>query len=80
MLDNSNELARLINDAGRSATTKVNDTLRNLQDNTREAIEQSQRVATESMSQILKTRPSCATSPRHCSSACEKPTCCCTKC
>ena len=56
MLDNSNELARLINDAGETATTKVNHTLRSLQDNTREAIEQSQRVTTESMSQILENQ------------------------
>ncbi len=56
MLDNSNELARQINDAGESATTKVNHTLRSLQDNTREAIEVSQRVTTESMSQILENQ------------------------
>ena len=47
MLDNSNELARLINDAGETATGRVNQTMQNLQYTTREAIEQSQRIAAE---------------------------------
>jgi hypothetical protein len=56
MLDNSNELARQINDAGESATTKVTQTLRVLQESAREAIVQSQRVATDSVAQVSETQ------------------------
>jgi ABC-type transporter Mla subunit MlaD len=55
MLDNSNELARVINDAGETATARVNQTMQNLQYTTREAIEQSQRIATESVNQVMET-------------------------
>jgi hypothetical protein len=55
MLENSNELARLINDAGETATARVNQTMQNLQHTTREAIDQTQQIATDSVAQVMET-------------------------
>ena len=55
MLDNSNELARVINDASEAATARVNQTMQNLQYTTREAIEESQRVTAESVEMAITT-------------------------
>jgi hypothetical protein len=55
MLENSNELARLINDAGETATARVNQTMQNLQHTTREAIDQTQQIANDSVAQVMET-------------------------
>jgi ABC-type transporter Mla subunit MlaD len=55
MLDNSNELARQINDAGETATSQVTETLRILQDQTRDALAQSQRTTEEALTVSQRT-------------------------
>ena len=56
MMDNSEQIARLINEASETATTAVNRTLKDLQETTRAAIEQSQQTtASATVSEMLET-------------------------
>jgi hypothetical protein len=55
MLDNSSELARIINDAGVHAAENVNRTMKELHDKTHAAVEQSRQVASVTVAEILET-------------------------
>ena len=55
MLDNSGELARLINEAGESASGKVTNTLQSLQSTAREAIDQTQATTSAAVSEMIET-------------------------
>jgi len=55
MLDNSGELARLINEASESATGKVSDTLQSLQSAAREVIDQTQATTSAAVSEMIET-------------------------
>jgi len=55
MLDNSNELARIINDAGANATSAVNRTMSELQDKTQTAVEQSRQTARQTVAEVMET-------------------------
>src|SRR6185436_17689042 len=55
MMDNSEQIARLVNDASQNATTTVNRTLKELQDTTKTAIEQSRQITSASVSEMLET-------------------------
>ena len=54
-MDNSEQIARLVNEATQTATTTVNKTLKDLQDTAKTAIEQSQQTATASVSEMMET-------------------------
>jgi hypothetical protein len=55
MMDNSEQIARLVNEASQTATTTVNQTLKELQDSTKNAIEHSKEIASASVSEMLET-------------------------
>ena len=55
MMDNSDQIARQINEASQVATTAVNSTLVTLQESTKTAIEQSKQTATTSVTEMLET-------------------------
>ena len=55
MMDNSEQIARLVNEASQNATTTVNRTLKELQDSTKTAIEQSRQTTSASVSEMLET-------------------------
>ncbi len=55
MLDNGEQIARLVNEASENATGTVNRTLKDLQQSTQSAIEQSKQAATASVSEIMET-------------------------
>lgn len=55
MLDNSGELARLINEAGEVATHRVNDTLNTLHATAHEAIEKTQTTTAAAVSEMIET-------------------------
>ena len=55
MMDNSEQIARLVNEASETATSAVNLTVKNLQENTRAAIEQSTTTAKATVSEMLET-------------------------
>jgi hypothetical protein len=55
MMDNSNEIARNINQASATATTNVTRSLQELQDATHSAIEQSKQTAAATVSEMLET-------------------------
>ena len=55
MMDNSEQIARLVNEASQTATTTVNRTLKELQDTTKTAIEQSRQITSSSVSEMLET-------------------------
>ena len=55
MIDNSEQIARLVNEASLNATSTVNSTLKDLQETTRGAIEQSKQTASASVAEILET-------------------------
>jgi hypothetical protein len=55
MMDNSEQIARLINEASGQATDTVNRTLKDLQQSTQSAVEQSKEAATASVTEILET-------------------------
>ena len=55
MMDNSEQIARLVNEASQNATTTVNRTLKELQDSTKVAIEQSRQTTSASVSEMLET-------------------------
>ena len=53
MMDNSGELARLINEAGENATGRVNDTFNNLQNAAQAAINHSQQAASAAVADMM---------------------------
>jgi hypothetical protein len=55
MMDNSEQIARLVNEASQNATATVNRTLKEMQDSTKSAIEQSRQTTTASVSEMLET-------------------------
>jgi hypothetical protein len=55
MMDNSEQLARLVNEASDNATSAVNLTLKSLQENTQAAITQSTATAKATVSEMLET-------------------------
>ena len=55
MMDNSEQIARLVNEASQNATTTVNRTLKELQDSTKAAIEQSRQTTSASVAEMLET-------------------------
>ncbi len=55
MMSNSQELARLINDASSHATTAVNRSLTDLQTGAMAAVEQSRRTASTAISEVMET-------------------------
>jgi hypothetical protein len=55
MLDNSGELARLINEAGETAAVRVNDTLVTLHATAHEAIEKAQATTSSAVSEMIET-------------------------
>src|SRR5436190_13166102 len=55
MLDNSGELARLINQAGEAATGKVGQTLQSLQASAQEAIDKTQATTSAAVSEMIET-------------------------
>jgi len=55
MMDNSQELARVINDAGANATAAVNRTLKELHEKTQGAVDQSRQTATVTVAELLET-------------------------
>ena len=55
MMDNSEQISRLVNEASQNATTTVNRTLKELQDSTKAAIEQSRQTTSASVSEMLET-------------------------
>ena len=55
MLDNSEQIARVINEAGETATGAVTQKVKELQDATQSAIEQSKQTATATVADMLET-------------------------
>jgi Apolipoprotein A1/A4/E domain len=55
LMDNSEHLARVINEAGNTATGSVNRTLKEMQDTAQSAIEQSKQAATASVAEMRET-------------------------
>jgi len=55
MMDNSNELARIINDAGANASDAVHRTMKELHEKTLGAVEQSRQTATVTVAEMLET-------------------------
>ena len=55
MMDNSEQIARLVNEATQTATVTVNKTLKDLQETSRAAIEQSKQITTSSVSEMMET-------------------------
>ena len=55
MMDNSEQIARMVNEASQNATTTVNRTLKELQESTKAAIEQSRQTSSASVSEMLET-------------------------
>ena len=55
MMDNSEQIARLVNEASQTATTTINRTLKELQDTSKIAIEQSRQTTSASVSEMLET-------------------------
>src|SRR4029078_11750009 len=55
MIDNSEQIARLVNEASLNATSTVNMTLKDLQDKTKDAIEQSKQSASASVTEMHET-------------------------
>ena len=55
MMDSSEQIARLINEASENATGTVNRTLKDLHQNTQAVIEQSKQAAAASVSEIMET-------------------------
>jgi hypothetical protein len=55
MMDNSDQIARLVNEASQNATTTINKTLKELQEGTKTAIEQSRQTTAASVSEMLET-------------------------
>jgi hypothetical protein len=55
MMDNSEQIARLVNEASQTATTMVNRTLKELQETTTAAIENSKQTAAASVAEMLET-------------------------
>jgi hypothetical protein len=55
MMDNSEQIARLVSEATQTATGTVNKTLKDLQDTAKTAIEQSKQTATASVSEMMET-------------------------
>src|SRR6202022_1723440 len=55
MMDNSNELARIINDASANATDAVHRTMKELHEKTLGAVEQSRQTATVTVAEMLET-------------------------
>ena len=55
IMDNSEQISRLVNEASQNATTTVNRTLKELQDSTKAAIEQSRQTTSASVSEMLET-------------------------
>ena len=55
MMDNSEQISRLVNEASQNATSTINRTLKEMQDSTKSAIEQSRQVTTASVSEMLET-------------------------
>ena len=55
MMDNSEQIARMVNEASESATSTVNLTLKSLQESTHAAIEQSKATASATVSEMLET-------------------------
>ena len=55
MMDNSEQIARMVNEASQNATTTVNRTLKELQESTKSAIEQSRQTSSASVSEMLET-------------------------
>jgi hypothetical protein len=55
MMDNSEQIARLVSEATQTATTTVNRSLKDLQDNTKAAIEHSKQITTSSVSEMMET-------------------------
>ncbi len=55
LMDNSTELARIINDAGANASESVNRTMKELHEKTLGAVEQSRQTATVTVAEMLET-------------------------
>src|SRR5262249_46737307 len=55
MMENSEQIARLINEASENATGTVNRTLKDLQQNTQAVIEQSKQAAAASVAEMMET-------------------------
>ena len=55
MLDNSSEIARMINSAGETAANTVNRTFNDLHETAQQAIEQSKQTATSTVSEMMET-------------------------
>jgi hypothetical protein len=58
MLDNSHELARVINEAGETAAERVNATLKALEETAKTAIERSQQSAAAAVTEMMETQNS----------------------
>jgi hypothetical protein len=56
MMDNSEQLARIINDAGENATQSVNNAFQNLQEASRDTIEKSKQIAESAVAEMLETQ------------------------
>jgi hypothetical protein len=56
MMDNSEQIARLVNEASVSATTTINRTLKELQETTRTAIEQSRQATAASLGELRESQ------------------------
>ena len=76
MMDNSEQIARLVNEASVTATTTINRTLKELQDTTQTRSSSRGRRRRRASPRCWKRTTCCAPTPRRCSSGCARPTSC----